>query len=256
MPITSVYDLGTATVTQGSKQVTGTDVNWIGAGLREGDMFWCAGLTVRIEELVSNTEVTLAHDWPGSSGSDVPYEVHYTADTGRVLAKSTQLLNEFENNALNPLKALNPAQDTVPYFTGADTAALATLSQQGRSIIASNNLVHLRNLLELVKQDNKLDMTQTKLMLVGAFGLGDWQGPVMTDLNSTTTRTGFYRATNGVTLGVFPPLVATNNGVIHLKVLAGVANQIFFSSHASSPIYYRRATATDTWQDWREFNLT
>lgn len=256
MPITSVYDLGTATVTQGSKQVTGTDVNWVGAGLREGDMFWCDGLTVRIEELVSNTEITLAHNWPGSSGSDVPYEVHYTADTGRVLAKSTQLLSEFENNALNPIKALTPSNDKVPFYTGAETAALADFTTMGRSLVGAANAGAVRTLLELVKQTSSTDSNSGRLLSVGAFGLGSSVSPTLVNIDSTGTRTGFYRIIAGTSTGTFPTLTSTNDVLLNIKITGNFGVQLYFSAHNDSPIYYRRSTGSNTWQTWREINLT
>ena len=256
MPITSVYDLGTVTVTQGSKQVTGTGVNWTGAGLREGDMFWCAGLTVRIESLVSNTEILLAHDWPGSSGSNVSYEVHYTADTGRVLAKSTQLLNEFENNALNPIKALTPSNNKVPYYTGAETASLADFTSLGRSLAGAADAAVARTLLELVKQTSVTDDTASSLLIAGAFGLGSSQPPTLSNIEATTTRTGFYRTVNGTSTGNFPTLTSTSDALLNIKITGNFGIQLYFSAHADSPIYYRRSTASNTWQPWRELSLT
>lgn len=256
MPITSVYTLGTVTVTQGSKQVTGTGVNWTGAGLREGDMFWCAGLTVRIERLVSNTEILLAHNWPGSSGSNVSYEVHYTADTGRVLAKSTQLINEFENNALNPIKALTPANNKVPFYTGANTAALADFTTLGRGIAGAATPSVAQTLLELVKQVSVTDTVAGRLLINGAFGLGSSQAITLTNIDLTATRTGFYRSISGTTVGTLPPLVSVNDGVLNIKINGNFGIQLYFSSHNSSPIYYRRSTALNTWQAWRVVNLS
>lgn len=256
MPITSVYDLGTVTVTQGSNQVTGTGVNWTGAGLREGDMFWCAGLTVRIENLISNTEILLAHDWPGSSGSNVPYEVHYTADTGRVLAKSTQLLNEFENNALNPIKALTPANNKVPFFTGAETASLADFTSLGRSLAGATDAAAARTLLELVKQANVTDATTGRLFIVGAFGLGSSQPPTLSNIDATATRTGFFRTVAGTSTGTFPTLTSSSDALLNIKITGNFGIQLYFSGHTDSPIYYRRSTASNTWQPWREISLT
>lgn len=256
MPITSVYDLGTATVTQGSNQVIGTDVNWTGAGLREGDMFWCAGLTVRIESLVSNTEVLLAHDWPGSSGSNVPYEVHYTADTGRVLAKSTQLLNEFENNALNPIKALTPSNNKVPYYTGATTASLADFTSFGRSLAGSANVAATQTLLELVKQSEVTDVTTGRLLINGAFGLGSNLPPILASMESTVTRTGFYRIIPATVTGTLPTLTSINDVLLNIKISGNFGVQLYFSAHNNSPIYYRRSTGANTWQPWREIILT
>lgn len=256
MPITSVYDLGTANVTQGSKQVTGTSVNWTGAGLREGDLFWCDGLTVRIEELVSNTELLLAHDWPGATGTDKDYEIQYTTDTSRVLAKSTQLISEFDNSALNPLKSLVPAQDKIPYYTGANTASLLDISGVGKDLIAEDTIAGIRTLLELVKQTSVTDTNAGRLLINGAFGLGATQSPGVTNIDATTTRNGFYRVTTSTVTGTLPATVGTNDGLFVLKISSIIAIQIYFSSHADSPVYYRRSTNGTTWQPWRAFSLT
>ncbi|WP_288994776.1 hypothetical protein, partial [uncultured Gemmobacter sp.] len=69
------YSTGTVTVGAGSTSVAGSGTSFEAAGLEAGDMFWAAGLSVRIAGVNSATSLTLAFPWPGAALSGANYEV-------------------------------------------------------------------------------------------------------------------------------------------------------------------------------------
>ena len=254
MPI-SVYATGQASFANGSNQVMGSGTAWIGAGVREGDMFWADGLLVRVQELVSNTEITLAHPWPGNTGIQSDYEIHYTHDGGRVLAKSVEILERFQGNGVGALSALEPEPNMLPYFNGLQTAGMTEFTDKARQLLAlEDNAAILQNL-EIVFQASRFDATTGRILRVGAFGLGSNIGQDITNLDSTGNFTSFATVTPATVTGTVPPLVGAKDGVLIIKIAATIAVQIYFSTHASSPVYYRRSLGSTQWEDWRAFSL-
>ncbi|OVE92220.1 fusion protein [Agrobacterium tumefaciens] len=87
MANTTWYGDGTATVAVGSRTVTGTDTGWLTevAGLtpiKVGDKFGIhVGRPIVIEQIVSDTELLLADDWPGPAQTDAPYKIELTNPT-------------------------------------------------------------------------------------------------------------------------------------------------------------------------------
>lgn len=87
MVATTWYGDGTATVAVGSRTVTGTDTGWLTevAGLtpiKVGDEFGIhVGRPIVIEQIISDTELLLADDWPGPAQTDAPYKIELTNPT-------------------------------------------------------------------------------------------------------------------------------------------------------------------------------
>lgn len=255
MPLTSVYNLGSASFTAGSVNVVGVGTNWIGAGIREGDMFWADGLLVRVLTLVDNTHLTLAYAWPGTTKTGSAYEIHYTHDSERVLATSTQLLSDLNATALNPLKAITPANDRIAYYTGAATAALATLTSKARQILALTTNTQILTNLGIVLQDSRYDSVAGRMLQTGAFGLGSTSGQDVTNIDDVSQPTSFFTVNPSTVTGTLPASTGAKDGVLHIKITATIAVQIYFSAHSSSPAYYRRSTGSATWQAWRMIQM-
>lgn len=136
MPLPTSHDAGTISVSAGGTVVTGSGAGWTGAGLRAGDVFWCAGLSVSIASIDGANSLTLAFPWPGAAQSGAAYEIRYTPDAQRVLASARELIETIGDGDLQAIAALNSAADRVPYFNGPGSASLATLTSFGRSLIA------------------------------------------------------------------------------------------------------------------------
>lgn len=143
MPITS-YNTGTASVAANGTVVTGQGTQWIGAGLREGDLFWAAGLSVSIASVDSPTRLTLAYPWPGSARTAALYEVKYTPDATRVLGYARQAIEMFDSFG-NIQNDVDEALSLIPYVSeAAAIAALPTLAANVRVVSAIVNGAEVR----------------------------------------------------------------------------------------------------------------
>ncbi len=135
MPLPSTYSTGTASINANETTVTGQGTTWLTTGLQAGDIFWAGGLSCRIAAVVSNTQLTLAFPWPGSTRTAAAYEVRYTPDAQRVLASTREVLDKLTNGNIYALAGLETAADKLPYFTGQGTAGLTALSAFMRTLL-------------------------------------------------------------------------------------------------------------------------
>ena len=70
------YATGTVTLTANTTAVAGTGTNWKDAGLKPGDIFTVdRNIFYEIASVNSNTSITLAQAWAGSTGSSINYFV-------------------------------------------------------------------------------------------------------------------------------------------------------------------------------------
>jgi hypothetical protein len=77
LALPTYYNTGTASVANGATTVTGGGTAWSGS-IEAGDYFEAEGLRVRIASVDSNTQLTLAANWPGTTLSTDPYEIAIT----------------------------------------------------------------------------------------------------------------------------------------------------------------------------------
>ncbi|MBB4002643.1 hypothetical protein [Aurantimonas endophytica] len=68
MPVQPFYATGTATVTSGSATVTGTGTAW-SIQVINGGIFSRNGVSIPIASIESNTSLTLAYPWPGTTST-------------------------------------------------------------------------------------------------------------------------------------------------------------------------------------------
>lgn len=251
MPLTSVYDIGTVTVNPGETEIIGAGTLWTGAAIEDGDTFWLDGLSVRISSSEGNDILHLAHPWPGQARQNVPYEINYAPHISRATGQTRSLISSLDRSSINPLKSLEPQADMLAYYTGAATAALTSLTSKARQLLAFTTNTQILNNLGLVFQANRYDATANRLLRVGAFGLGSTSGQDIPDINNVATPSSFFTVNPLTALGTLPPIVGAKDGVLHMKLTATIAVQTYYSSHSSSPVYYRRSTSSAAWQDWR-----
>lgn len=149
MATNPTYSVGTAAVSAGNAVVTGAGTLWLAAGIRAGDVFERAGLTVTIASVDSNTQITLVKPWPGTSGSGV-YEIRGTSDAVRVMAAARQMTEDLASGNLRALSELPGAGNTLAYFTGPGAAATTPLTALARTLLAQGTAQAAREALGLV----------------------------------------------------------------------------------------------------------
>lgn len=245
------YNIGTASFTAGSRDVTGQGVNWTAAGIRADDLFWADGLLVRVEALISNTQLRLAYPWPGQSRTGSAYEVQFSSDFSRAVGASSTALSGLSAPSLAAIRALTPSTNRIPYFTGGLTAALATLTGKGREIISAQSNAEVQSRIGITTQADAFDAEVGKFLRTGAFGLGSTTGVDVTNIDNVNQPTSFFTVTPVDVSGTLPATVGARDGVLHFKIGSSIAVQIYFSSHSTSPMYIRRSTGTTTWQAWK-----
>lgn len=124
MANTTWYGDGTATVAVGSRTVTGTDTGWLTevAGLtpiKVGDKFGIhVGRPIVIEQIISDTELLLADDWPGPAQTDAPYKVELTSPTIAAVEAMRLLLASLSNGNLDSLSEITVGTDDIPIGIG------------------------------------------------------------------------------------------------------------------------------------------
>lgn len=124
MANTTWYGDGTATVAVGSRTVIGTDTGWLTevAGLtpiKVGDKFGIhVGRPIVIEQIISDTELLLADDWPGPAQTDAPYKVELTSPTIAAVEAMRRLLASLSNGNLDSLSEITVGTDDIPIGIG------------------------------------------------------------------------------------------------------------------------------------------
>ena len=124
MANTTWYGDGMATVAVGSRTVTGTDTGWLTevAGLtpiKVGDKFGIhVGRPIVIEQIISDTELLLADDWPGPAQNDAPYKVELTSPTIAAVEAMRRLLASLSNGNLDSLAEITVGTDDIPVGIG------------------------------------------------------------------------------------------------------------------------------------------
>lgn len=124
MANTTWYGDGTATVAVGSRTVTGIGTGWLTevAGLtpiKVGDKFGIhVGRPIVIESIDSDTQLTLADNWPGPAQTNAPYKVELTSPTIAAVEAMRRLLASLSNGNLDGLSEITVGTDDIPIGIG------------------------------------------------------------------------------------------------------------------------------------------
>ncbi len=135
------YNIGTASVGAGSTAVTGIGTNWLladGFGLKPGDQFRAAGLSVSIASVNSPTSITLASGWPGAARSNAEYEILRLPDTNRFLEAQSRFLVDLAAN-LSAFGELELEPNVGIHGTGSGALEKHPLTPYARTILAAAN---------------------------------------------------------------------------------------------------------------------
>lgn len=244
------YFAGTVAVGAGSTTVTGTGTSWVAAGVEAGDIFWAAGLSVRIASVNSATSLTLAYPWPGGALFGTNYEVRFTPDATRVLSAAREVLSALTNGNLSSLAGLATAANTLAYYTGSGTAAVTGLSAFSRTLLDDTSQAAWRTTLGLVPTDSAVDATEGRLLKVGDLGIGSFSQPLLVNLDAFNTPAGMYRADNTITTGTFPAFASVADSVLVMRPTGSQTTQIY-SNPNNGPTYIRKSNAAISWGPWR-----
>ena len=248
MPITQIepyYRTGTASITNGSKAVTGSGTSWL-TNAEPGDQFF--GLDGRmgiVDTVNSNTSITLLENWPGTTQAGGKYAIYRVPDSVRLENFSQRMVNLLVGQVLTSIGLLDgTGGDKGVMLNGAGSATTFALTSWARSLLDDANVagfwstvgeVPLARIPQSLKPDNTAATTV------------DWN-----TLTSVGWQTGVFSASgaNG------PP----GSQFFHVQVMnrAGYLAQIAYPYGNNSDTAGGRSIwmrlynlGTTTWTAWR-----
>lgn len=134
MGVLSDYTQGTITVTNGSKDFTGTGTLWRTVSFQEGDTVLLQGFQMVIDAgmvgtgteqnlITSNVAGKFTEEWPGTTGT-FPYRMRYQANDSRLSAKAQNLIQAIASGNISSIGELVGFPNAIIRFTGPGTTEL------------------------------------------------------------------------------------------------------------------------------------
>lgn len=211
----SYYSSGTASVAQGSRIVTGIGTGWKAeagglAAIKAGDKFGIhVGRPIIIASVDSDTQLTLADDWPGPSQTNAAYKVELTAPEVIAVEAMRRLFASLSNGNLTSLAALELDEDSIPIGLG--PGVFGSISKDGlidevkSGAITAVPVGNYRNkLINPLFSINQRAVSGAVTLAAGAYGHDRWKA-----------------GASGCTYAF-----STSNGVTTLNITAGSIQQV------------------------------
>lgn len=130
------YNVGTVSITENTKVLTGVGTMWLSADLEKGDQFGFDGYApARIDTINNDGSITLLDTWRGPTLTTSPYFIRYQADGSGLTGQSVALRRMLSQPLLSAFAGLSAAADKLMYFTGANTMALVDFKGWARSLL-------------------------------------------------------------------------------------------------------------------------
>jgi hypothetical protein len=243
--MTIPYTTGTVSVTAGSAVVTGVGTAWVTGGIVGGELGLdrADGNPIPILSVDSNTQITLAKPWRGATAAAQPYWIIRDTAYLRQITDNAQKLATYiarlDNASLAAIAALagTMVADKVPYATGPNSMAWATLTAFARSILDDANGPAMYGTLGEIPSAQ----LPNRLRTAGFFP----------DDFDTVTETGFYV---GSTVVLNSPGPGARWFVIHQTYNVNFMTQICVQ-WATLPRLYYRLCSTGVWGPWQLFGV-
>ena len=144
--MTTPYVTGTVSVTAGSAVVTGVGTGWLTSGLVAGQfgLDSANGNPIPVLSIDSDTQITLAKPWRGTTANAQAYWITYDTTPGQQTVANAQRLAEYiarlDKPFFSALSGLMPAVDKIPYFGAGGAGALADFNAAARALLAGGVL--------------------------------------------------------------------------------------------------------------------
>jgi len=257
------YRNGTIAVTNGSTGITGTGTAWVDASISVGSALHAPdGRVYEVVSVASATSMTVTPAYLGSTASGQTYAIQPTLALAAAWRASAQaMLAAYDGYAAGPLVGKWPdgsaAAPSLTFASDVDTGFYRPAANQLGAATAGV----LRWLLSTsafqinvpitgsAVQSSPVDTTAGRVLLVGAFGVGDATNcPTASDLNDAAMAAGLYRITTSTANRPFDlgTVIILRNGTARITQMAHR-----LVSGASSDVLSIRHHHDGTWSSWK-----
>lgn len=208
----------------------------------------------------SDTNINFKLDGKGSGGVYTPSETPFSAGTSsfdtmfNVYHASDNTLAHFESGDRYSSVALSDNTGSILVTNDQGGLALAVDGDASTPGTNATNALEIATDYDVSGNSVMSDTythTDNRLMITGAFGLGDVANEELTDVSVTDASigTGFYRAQGSATGA---PDISGHAQVIHVRRASGGGESMLWLDEGSSRGFIQ-SRVTGSWGGWREF---
>ena len=246
--MTTPYTTGQISLVNGSAMVTGVGTGWETALIIGGTIFVeAAGNPLPIAEISSDTAITAAIAWTGTTGT---YDYALVRDTayGQQTVANAQALADYiqrlNSTALSAISGVAPASETVLMFTGPDTATTISVDdiKSAGDVVGPSGGVTAKQITGFGSTTGKaiVGLTAAEARAASSTPVGNFRNKIINPLFSINQRAvsgtvnlaaGAYghdrmKAGSGGCTYTF----SANNGVTTMNITAGSLQQVVEAS--------------------------